>query len=363
MHDRLRRQIERELEPGEKVLWADRPSVLHYVLRKLPLALVLVAGAVAVGRTFGADLAQRTGDGGQAILLLGGIAALTIVASLGSIWLRTRTAYAITDRRLIRTGGRSILTNRPGQTFSYRPDEVRLLEFSNFGLSHHVFVDRQAWAESHRRNVLIGFWDVRDARAVRDRVEEWLDAWQLRHLSDAADGRVVGSADHGFRLTVPASWTVQVGAADDGDADAGLPSEWTPAPAAWDGQQSGWSRLRVTGPAGAALAVEVIRGADRSSHDMNPTVERALSRYFGMDREPREVQFADRPATLTTWSAHEFTMRVLEIPNGAVEYRLYLVAPSTMPRLMEALQTIAGSFQMRAGTVAEAEHRPAPHGL
>lgn len=359
MDDRLDRQIRRELEPGEEVLWADRPSVLHFVLRKLPLVLLVVGGAVVLGRRYGADIDVLPGGAG---VILGGLAALTGLAWSGAIWLRTRTAYAITDRRLIRAGGRSILSNRPGQTFSYRPEDVRFLEHSDFGVSSHVFFDRLRWGDRNRRVVLVGFWDVRDPRAVRDRVEAWLEAWQLRALSDVTAGRVVTSADHGFRLTVPASWAVEVGAHGPGHGDGGLPSEWTPEPAPWDGRQSGWSRLRVTGPASATLALEVMRAPDRGGHDMSPAVESGLSRFFGMDRETRDVQFAGRPATLTTWSADEMRMRVLEVSTGAAEYRLYLIAPGPMPRLMEALDAVAGSFRFDDATVATAEHPSAPHG-
>lgn len=347
--DRLRHEIEGELESGEQVLWATRPSLRLYALRKLPILLVILGGGLAVGASSGYDIGAAIAQGGDNVrLILGAVATLTVLGGLASVHLRLRTVYAITDRRLLRTGGKSRRTNRPGQTFSYRPQDIRFLEISNFGAWRHVYIDKARWGSDNRKSGLVGFEDVPDPSVIRDRIRGWLDTWQQRLLSDITDVRLITNADHGFGVAVPAAWNVEVGAAGDTDQRAGSPSAWAPELQPWDGRDRGWDRLCATGPADIMLAIEAVRGSVRgSSNNMSPAVEGGLNRLFGMSRETADVEFAGRTATLTTWSADELAMRVLEVPGDDVAFRIYLIAPPPLPRFMEALEAIASSFQMR----------------
>jgi hypothetical protein len=346
--DGLRHAIEAELESGEQVVWAARPSVRLFVLRKLPLLLVMVGGGMAIVFSSGYDIGAAIAQGGDNVrLIIGAVAALTVLAGLTAVHLRLKTVYAITDRRLLRTGGQSRLTNRPGQTFSYRPQDIRFLETSNLWVWRHVYIDKARWGSNNQKSVLIGFEDVPDPPAVHDRIRDWLDTWQQGLLSDITDVRLITNADHGFSIAMPAAWKVEVGVAVDADQRAGSPSAWAPELQPWDGQDRGWDRVRVTGPADIMLAIEAVRGSGRgSSNDMSPAVESGLGRLFGMSRETADVEFAGRAATVTTWSVEEQVMRVLEVPSDDVEFRIYLIAPAPLPRFMAALEAIASSFQL-----------------
>jgi hypothetical protein len=344
----LRRTIEPELEPGERVLWAARPSVRHYVQRRLPITLLFVGAAIAFFVTSEAIRAAIGEMGGYVAWIAAGVAALPVLVMVADIRLRRRTAYAVTGHRLIRAGGRSRRTNRPGQTFSYRPEELRFLEISSF-LSQHVYFDQERWGSGEgRRIVLIGFEDVPDARAVRDRIRAWLDDYQQRALSDIAERHTVTNDDYGFRLEVPAAWTIEIGTGDDTDPRGATPADWEHGLRPWDGASGGWNRLRVTGPADATLAIDARRAPGWQADDeLDPMAEGALELFFGLQRETREIEFLGMPATEATWSADEMVFRMVLVPRGEVEYRICLLTRSTMPRLMNELQGIAESLRVR----------------
>src|SRR5690606_19623118 len=176
METTRRAALEPELDPGEQLLWIGQPSVRRYLQRTLavPLLCIVVAGAVGVtwAGTIGSLLADADGRVGWILVV---VVTLPLLTLLADIRLRRRTVYAITDRRLIRAGGKSLRSNRPGQTFTYRPEEVGMVEIFSLGLSQHVYIDRKQWGDSASRTVLVGFEDLADAAAVRDRIRSWLD--------------------------------------------------------------------------------------------------------------------------------------------------------------------------------------------
>lgn len=342
MEPRLRREIERELESGEQILWAERPSLRQYVQRRLPLILALAGGAIALMVISGDAVQAALARDEQVRWIVGGIAAFSILAVLESLRVRRKTAYAITDRRLVRAGRKSILSNRPGQTFSYEPEDVRVLEVVDHALSRHVYVDAQRWGAGHK-SVLIGFEDLRNPRAAREAIEAWLDAWQGRLLSGPAESRIVRNSDYGFQLAVPAAWKVEIGTGAETEPAGRSPSEWRELHA-WTGEETAWDLLRATGPANATLAIEPVRAPGRPP-DSGPRSDGVLSRFFDTEPETSETRIGGRPARQSTWVTGKM-VRLIEVPCGPVEYRIHLVARTTTPRLMGALQNLAESFEL-----------------
>lgn len=97
--------VKGELQTGEKLLWAAKPSgIRSHVLGKLPLALFGIPFfAFAV---FWTNMAAEMGGGGFDLFPLFGVPFMLIGAGLilspiYAAWLADRTVYALTDRRLI----------------------------------------------------------------------------------------------------------------------------------------------------------------------------------------------------------------------------------------------------------------------
>ena len=160
----------RSLDPGEQLLWTDRPIIDAYCRRKgqdgflascqaLPLVLVLLAfGTVLAG--FGIT------HGGTAIF---GVGLALVLFALAALYLPVRvrrdarrTSFAITDRRAIIETPGLLLRNR----ISVPCSEIQTIEVRD-GVSDDVlFRDHEVKSEHGSHFERDGFLAIKDASKV-----------------------------------------------------------------------------------------------------------------------------------------------------------------------------------------------------
>lgn len=177
----LQSELERELAPGERVVWSGQPIPSRYSRGTLPIVLfgipwtgfaVLWTAMAFVGtRSLKGDDAMSTGF--RWLFPLWGLPFIAIgVGMLSSPWWLKRRAgrvlYAVTDRRAIlfepaRRGARKVR--------SFEPAALQALERTEHpdGSGDLIFA-RQAWRDSDgdRRTSQVGFTGVSRVREVEE---------------------------------------------------------------------------------------------------------------------------------------------------------------------------------------------------
>lgn len=161
----LEAQLQRELQPGERVVWVGRPTLRSALRGGSP---VLVFLAMWYG-FFGVNAWALSSSGSSACLAPFFLAGLMPLGSIvGGVWNAHRCFYAVTDRRAIVS---RTLRHRKTELRSFTPDAIaplRLVERAESGdvvLSVDRDVDDGVTVERP-----VGFLGIADARAAHAHV-------------------------------------------------------------------------------------------------------------------------------------------------------------------------------------------------
>ncbi|GAB4375466.1 MAG: hypothetical protein Kow00114_38660 [Kiloniellaceae bacterium] len=165
------------LQPGETLLWADRPDPRVLARARLPQCIRGVLGLVVIGGFLGLSFIPDWPEGLRGLLL-----GLFVAAALAyALWLAAapllasreaaQTVYAVTDRRVL------VLADWPRrrwQTFGPGDLDEILVAPALPGLGTVVFVNRKLpwWRRGLGNNYRIeAFFGIPDAQEVAARID------------------------------------------------------------------------------------------------------------------------------------------------------------------------------------------------
>lgn len=159
----LEAQLQRELQPGERVVWVGRPTLSWARRRAIP-------GVVFASLWYGflalfAYLGSNVGSILAFTALFGIVGLFVVLAFLADLMSPYRSFYAVTDRRALLVRG-----PRRQDVRSLRPGEIgpRLVERAADGdvvLALELVPGESGWEE-----VPVGFLGIADARAAHAHV-------------------------------------------------------------------------------------------------------------------------------------------------------------------------------------------------
>src|SRR5262245_32573197 len=153
----------KSLEPGEQLLWRDKPNLEAYckrivARRWIGFGLLAIGAALAILYFKGATNTESKMIAGA--LLLGGVIALYTPPMM---WLRARrTTYAVTDRRAIMERPGLLFRNRVSVPFS----EIRRIETRYAPFGDLVFRDFIQQTEHELQNTRDGFFAIANVQSV-----------------------------------------------------------------------------------------------------------------------------------------------------------------------------------------------------
>ena len=210
------------LTRGERVLWAGRPEVGGVLWKALRGALGFVAVVAALLYFFYAEAVMRIGHrmmSGEASLAAYAFPAAVaglMLWSLRSTYRRTRrTAYALTDRRLLSTEGtpnrtvRNVSGSLGAGEWSLFPAQVAFVKVrtERGGVGDVVFNRYRAGGTTEGSSLKwVGFQQIPDPQEVCAQVRAWLEGREREAVAEADACRSFTDADRGFRLDLPARW-------------------------------------------------------------------------------------------------------------------------------------------------------------
>lgn len=369
------RIIEPLLAEGERVRWAGRPDASRVFWRSFLGILAFVAFLAAIVYFFYAEAAtgiwQRMVAGEMSMAGYAFPAALTglFLWVLGSSYRRAgRTAYALTDRRLLSTEGaqNSTFRNQTGAfgtaEWSLFPEHVAFVrvqeeksEVSDVVFNEYRISDG-ADAGSDRK--WVGFQQIADPQEVAGRVRDWLKERERVAVAEAEARRAFTDPAGRFRLDVPATWPVSV------------PSERT---------ESGAERVYVLGaggplnlqggpgietlverygPLGASFALAAGPVGSWRFEEMSNTDSRRWGITEVMDAQP-DVRVGGLPGFVVTVKLtvtprlfghasrgeREARIKFVVLTQGERQYRFALAWLCAFPAMKEPLEDITRSFQ------------------
>lgn len=174
----LRRVVEAELEPGERVSWAGQPVPGRLARNEIPIVgFATVWTAFSLFWVAGASTPFLSGsaDAGSILFPLFGVPFVLVgIALLSSpfwAWRRaTRTAYVLTDRRAIvlSCGARGSVQVRSFEATALR--DVQRTQHADGSGDVVLAIDRRSDGDGGKADHPVGFLAVRDAKAVEARV-------------------------------------------------------------------------------------------------------------------------------------------------------------------------------------------------
>lgn len=172
----LREEVAKELEPGERVIWASRPDPSLYVRNEWTTAAFGLA--IAVFTTFGvvtSVMGNGKARGGSWVpsLLIGlpiigtGIGLLTLPFRM--MFRADRCVYAVTDRRVIVRIAKAFGSF---ETQSFYPDRLTAMMKVERRDGSGDLIFEQFWRQ--RARVRQGFIGLRDVRVVEELIRKTL---------------------------------------------------------------------------------------------------------------------------------------------------------------------------------------------
>lgn len=175
------------LEPGETLVWADRPAEQALARTKLPQVIRGVLGLAVIAGLHWYGYVPDWRQGGQNLLLFGFLAAaalycmaLIVAPNLARISARSMV-YAVTDRRLMIL---SFWPFRSARFFALEELDTPRALANEAGQGSVVFIERKLpwWKRSAGGSYQIeGFYGIADAQRVVEEIEK------LRTAPTAAD--------------------------------------------------------------------------------------------------------------------------------------------------------------------------------
>jgi hypothetical protein len=217
------RLIEPLLASGERVLWAERPEARGMLWKSLRGILVFAAFTAGLIYFFYAEAAvgvwQRmtAGEASAAAYAFPAVVLGLMAWSVLSSYRRTgRTAYALTDRRLLQTTGsqNSTLRDQSGAfrsgEWSLFPEHVALVQVrkEGGGVGDVVFnrYGRTDSTSGGSTRQWVGFQQIPAPQDMQGRVHDWLKERERNAVDEAQACRSFTDAGRGVRLDVPAAW-------------------------------------------------------------------------------------------------------------------------------------------------------------
>ena len=210
------------LARSERVLWTGRPEVGSVFWKVLRGALGFVVVAAAILYFFYAEAVVRighrmmTGEASLAAYAFPAAVTSLMLWSLRSTYRRTRrTAYALTDRRLLSTEGtpnrpvRSVSGSFGAGEWSLFPEQVAFVRVrkERSGVGDVVFNRYRAGGTTEGSTLKwVGFQQISDPQEVCAQVRAWLEEREREAVAETDARRSFTDADRELRLDLPARW-------------------------------------------------------------------------------------------------------------------------------------------------------------
>ncbi len=275
MGDRMRRtealrELEPVLEPGERVSWSGKPVAGQLLVRKIATTIVGLGIVAAVGyfslRAWLPRLGVDSADIGSLLAGLSGnrdlLVPVLVVAAMPFLYIANllyensrwqRTAYAVTDRRLL-----SVLGPKGKVLWSLGPEKVAFVHVHRMGAGTGdvAFNGRAPGSGTRQRRRLYTFQRVPDPERVAAQVRSWREEREREAVEGGRDRRRIAFPALGFALDVPAGWR-EGGSSDDGSGAFQVLSDRSPLGVDTTGSER---LLELHGPFGASLVLDAAPG-------------------------------------------------------------------------------------------------------
>jgi uncharacterized membrane protein YdbT with pleckstrin-like domain len=175
------------LEPGEMLLWHDRPNVDYFSERNFLYGhwigfLLLITGAILATFEY-----LRLNHSSDLHALAGFLIAVGAFLASRPLWVQRdlrRTLYALTDRRAIIERRGVLLTNRASVPFS----EIRRIDVRDAKFGDIIFQDYVVQTEDGLQNTRGGFYAIADVQSVERLLRKQVERARESHSKAAAHG-------------------------------------------------------------------------------------------------------------------------------------------------------------------------------
>ncbi len=371
-----RQALEPALEAGESVSWSDRPVAGRAFGRGLVglAATVVVAAGVAYYGLSASAGGSGLGDGLLASVTDGPLAdphLLVPVAVLASLPLLgvgvlvveraglNRTAYGITDRRLLAVRGPEgkVLWSLP-------PEKVAFVEVkaAGSGLGNLAF-NRYTGSRSRNQRRMFTFQRIPSPERVAGEARTWLEERRRAAVEDARNVRRIVDARLGFSLDVPSSWRE----GPPGEEEAGTFHVLSASPILAAEPPGGERLLELRGPLGASLVLDMAP-AGTWTFEQARDVGHGLRRALEVTEDHEQVRIGEAHGFSVTYATrlaqplHRWTttgpsvevgLEALVLAHGDAQLRFALGWMTRFEGMRGMLEALVRSFQAS---------EPQPHG-
>lgn len=373
-----RRIVEPQMENRERVLWAGRPRAGRVLWRSLRKFLGFVAFAAALASIVYLSSAEAiagewqrltAGEMSLAVYAFPVVVAGLVLWRLGSDYRRAgRTAYALTDRRLLSTEGgqrnaRHDYTGDFGSSeWSLFPEEVFFVkvrekrgETGNLVFNEHrrSFSNSNHSSKSERK--WMGFQQVARPHEVAAQVREWLGERERAAAREAAARRSFTDPAGRFSLDLPAQWSARAAPERMHVLGASGPLSLREAPGAE-------TLVERYGPLGASFALAAAPAGSWRFEEMSDTDHGVWMITEVVDTQP-DVRVAGSPGFSVTMKLilhpgvssrarlgrHEARIKLVFLTHGDWQYQLAQAWLCDFPAMKGVLGQIVRSFWLDPG--------------